>query len=214
MSSTPHHVREAYDQWAANYDSAPNPTRDLSISVLRNYEADLTGARVLEIGCGTGLNTVWISGLARKVTACDHSEQMLALARKRAEADHVDFHPIDLTRHWPFDAVYDVIVDQLVLEHIDDLGHIYDEAKRLLVPGGKFIITELHPYKQLNGSQARFVKQGENEETHVPAFTHMVSEYIDAGLDRDFQLLQLREWSDPGAEEALPRLLTLVFERE
>jgi len=214
MPSTPHKVRQAYDQWAGNYDTSPNPTRDLSLSVFRNYEAELTGARVLEIGCGTGLNTAWMAELARKVTACDHSEGMLEQARKRVQAEHVDFHPIDITQHWPFDAVYDVVVDQLVLEHIFDLGHIYGEAKRLLVPGGRFMITELHPFKQLNGSRARFVKEGEEEETPVPAFTHMVSEYVDAGLSKDFRLLQLREWADPEEKEAFPRLLTLVFERE
>lgn len=45
-----------------------------------------SGFRVLEIGCGTGIDTEFLAGLGARVVACDPSEEMLSRARRRVEA--------------------------------------------------------------------------------------------------------------------------------
>ena len=50
-------VVEAYDTWSASYDAQPgNLMLDLDAILLDNLlkDIDLTGKKVLEIGCGTG----------------------------------------------------------------------------------------------------------------------------------------------------------------
>ncbi|HET9703174.1 MAG TPA: class I SAM-dependent methyltransferase [Vicinamibacterales bacterium] len=44
------------------------------------------GVRVLEIGCGTGLDTEFLATQGARVIACDPSEAMLSRARRRAAA--------------------------------------------------------------------------------------------------------------------------------
>jgi SAM-dependent methyltransferase len=42
-----------------------------------------SGFRVLEIGCGTGIDTEFLAGLGARVVACDPSEEMLSRTRRR-----------------------------------------------------------------------------------------------------------------------------------
>ena len=44
-----------------------------------------SGFRVLEIGCGTGVDTVFLAELGARVVACDPSEEMLSRTRRRLE---------------------------------------------------------------------------------------------------------------------------------
>ncbi len=47
------------------------------------------GFRVLEIGCGTGLDTAFLAALGTRVVACDPSEEMLTRTRRRIESSAV-----------------------------------------------------------------------------------------------------------------------------
>jgi ubiquinone/menaquinone biosynthesis C-methylase UbiE len=70
-------VAAAYDRWAETYDIDANRTRELAAHVLRQLHRELAVDIVIEIGCGTGYNTQWLSQHARSVLALDFSEQML-----------------------------------------------------------------------------------------------------------------------------------------
>jgi len=224
MSEPTAHVRKAYDEWAAAYDFDQNPTRDLNARLLRRQTFALEGKSVLEIGCGTGLNTVWLAERAARVEAIDISEEMLKRARGRVESQgepgvepgaksrNVRFQVSDINRPWPFEGgSLDLIVANLVLEHIEDLGHIFSEGARVLGSGGLFYIGELHPYKQLQGTQARYRDADTDAEKLVPAVQHSISEFVNAGIGAGFALHSLGEWTAEGDE--IDRLLTLLFER-
>ena len=173
------------------------------------------GRDVLEIGCGTGKNTEWLAGESRSVVAMDFSEGMLARACARVNASNVRFVAHDVRDAWPIAAAsVDVVTCNLVLEHVRALAPIFDEAVRVLRAGGQLFISELHPFRQLLGGQARFTHERSGETTFVPAFEHSVSEFINAGLAAGLQLREMGERIEDGAPaDAPPRLLTLLFER-
>jgi ubiquinone/menaquinone biosynthesis C-methylase UbiE len=204
-------VQAAYNQWSDTYDTDENLTRDLDHNVTRQVLEAMHFKVILETGCGTGKNTVFYAQIGEQVQALDLSEGMIAKAREKVRADNVTFSVADLTQKWPCDAgTVDLVVCNLVLEHIKDLGFIFAEAKRVLVPGGKFFISELHPFKQYSGSQAQF-RQGK-ETTKVTAYVHHISDFVGATDGRGFQLLELKEWwheEDEGSK--LPRLVTFMF---
>ena len=209
------HIASAYDRWSEQYDRDPNATRDLDGAVLRRAGLRLHGGDVLEIGCGTGKNTAWLATEASSVIAMDFSEGMLARARMRVTAPNVRFVAHDVRDAWPVatDSV-DVVTCDLVLEHVRALPPVFDESVRVLRAGGQLLISELHPFRQLLGGQARFTHEGSGETTLVPAFRHTVSEFINAGLAAGLQLRAIGEWIEEGAAaDAPPRLLTLRFER-
>ena len=84
-------IAASYDRWSGSYDTDQNATRDLDAHIVRTADLPVTGAAVLELGCGTGKNTSWLAEHARSVVAMDFSEGMLSRARTRVTAAHVDF---------------------------------------------------------------------------------------------------------------------------
>jgi malonyl-CoA O-methyltransferase len=121
----------------------------------------------------------------------------------------------DITRPWPVDpSSIDVVVGNLVLEHVRDLAPIYAEAARVLRTGGELFLCELHPYRQLRGAQAHFEDAETNETVPVTAYQHSVSEYVNGGLTAGFTLRALGEHVEESASpDSPPRLLSVLFER-
>src|SRR5690349_1794980 len=115
-------TQQAYNVWAAQYDTNDNKTRDLEAKALRNTLSTVPFKTCLEIGCGTGKNTVWFIEKAMHVTAVDLSEEMLAKAKEKVSSGKVEFVQGDITKSWSFTGkLYDLVSFSLVLEHIEDL---------------------------------------------------------------------------------------------
>jgi ubiquinone/menaquinone biosynthesis C-methylase UbiE len=208
-------VNAAYDRWAASYDADRNATRDLDAAVMRASPLELSGLDVLELGCGTGKNTVVLAERAKRVVAMDFSAEMLARARTRVSTANVEFVRHDARETWPIPAAsVDAVIGNLVLEHVEDLACIYEEAARALRPGGHLFLCELHPFRQLRGGQAHFIDARTGETVHVRAHVHTVSEYVNAGIAAGLTLVELGEHLDPGGPaDAPPRLLSVLFQR-
>lgn len=203
-------IRDHYNQWASSYDHDRNLTRDLDQEVTRAILADRRYRSIVELGCGTGKNTLLLARLAAKVQALDFSEAMLSAAQAKQPGPNVSFQVADLTQPWPcVDHSADLVVGNLVLEHIAELAFIFAEAARVLAPGGQFFLSELHPFKQYLGSQAVF-QQG-SERITIPAFVHHVSDFLTAANGAGLDLVQLQEWWHAEDQGSVPRLISLLF---
>ncbi|MEN6543036.1 class I SAM-dependent methyltransferase [Parvibaculum sp.] len=207
-------VHEAYGSWAASYDSDVNLTRDLDAELLREADLQLDGAFVVEFGAGTGKNTAYLATRASRIIALDFSAGMLERARARIPHGLVQFVEHDITRTWPIaDGVADIVVGNLVLEHIADLTPVFSEARRVLRSGGVLYICELHPYRQLRGTAARFDNQ--SGAFLIEAYVHMTAEYVRAGLAAGFEIATMQEPMDKASDgETIPqspRLLQITF---
>src|SRR5699024_617685 len=122
MVNSTKNIQQAYDEWAEIYDSNDNPTRDLNKKTLREASLKLSENNIIEIGCGTGLNTDYLAQQAQQVKGIDFSEKMLAKARTRVNQENVQFITADITQEWSFlESSVDIIVGNLVLEHIENL---------------------------------------------------------------------------------------------
>jgi len=165
---------------------------------------------VLEIGCGTGKNTLLLAEVGRHVTAADFSEGMIAQARTRVQADNVAFVVADLTRPWPWaDASANLVVCNLVLEHIENLAFVFAEAARVLARPGQLFVCELHPFRQYQGSQAGF--QRGQAKVKIPAFVHHLSDFLDAAERSGLALNSLKEWWHEEDSGKPPRLVSFLF---
>lgn len=203
-----------YDRWAEVYDEMPNATRDLDGAVLRRQGLPAEGRDVIELGAGTGKNTVWLAERARSVVAVDLSAGMLARARERIPAPHVRWLQHDLCETpWPLpQASADLVIVNLVLEHVERLEPVFAEVRRLLRTGGCFYLCELHPFRQLRGGQAQFAERTTGQVVYVPAFLHDVSEYVNTAQAAGLRLDHLGEWRDDEADRTgAPRLLSARF---
>lgn len=208
-------IAAAYDRWAETYDTDLNRTRELAAAALRQSNLKLAGRNVVEIGCGTGYNTVWLAERASSVLAMDFSEGMLRHAHARVRSGNVRFVQQDIRSAWPMaDASIDFVIAMLVLEHIEHVEPIFAEAVRALNRGGGLFVCELHPMRQMSGRQAEFTSSETGECERITAFLHDVSEYVNAGLRSGLELVHMGEWRNSNdVRSDLPRLLSLQFRK-
>lgn len=201
-------IAASYNQWANQYDTNVNKTRDAEHRLLQQMLQGKSFDTVIEMGCGTGKNTAWLQTVGRQVKAFDFSAGMLAEAAQKNWIEGVSFQQADLLKPWPVDAgSAQLVVFSLVLEHVQDLSHPFCEAFRVLQPGGILYVGELHPFKQYTGSKARF--SSDEGETVVTCYTHHFSEFIEAALRVGFVVAEVAESFDE--EQGLPRVLGLRF---
>ena len=78
--------------------------------------------------------------------------------------------------------------------------------------GGQLYLGELHPFKQYQGSKARFDTGAGVFE--LECFVHHVSDYFKAAHHNRLSCIKLHEWFDEHDHARLPRLLTMVFEKK
>ncbi len=105
------------------------------------------GARVLDLGAGTGLLSLLIAAVRPDVSLClvDVSPAMLALAREHLADRHIEaeVRTADLTDELP-EGPFDAVVSALAIHHLvdDEKRRLFERVCHVLVPGGVFVNAE------------------------------------------------------------------------
>ena len=185
-------VADAYDRWAQAYDDYPNSLVFTATQVVTALTLSIAGKDVVEFGCGTGRNLEILKrGGAASLTGLDLSPGMLAKAAERDLGAQLIEH--DMT--WPApltDASADHILFSLTLEHIARPAIPLAEARRLLRPGGRITVVEIHPFLSLGGLAAHFILDGEQVE--MPTYPHSFSGHLNAIAEAGLTVVACKEW--------------------
>jgi ubiquinone/menaquinone biosynthesis C-methylase UbiE len=136
-------VREEYARSAREYDR--RWTRYLEVSLRASLEeiGTETGARVLDVGCGTGALLERLRGRApeAELWGVDLTPEMLAVARARLPSE-VRLAVADVHR-LPFpDARFDTVVSSSSLHHWSRPERALRELARVTRRGGRLVITD------------------------------------------------------------------------
>jgi malonyl-CoA O-methyltransferase len=204
MSSEPSPTRltvaEAYNRWSAAYDDYPNSLVFAATRAVAALAPSARGLDVVEFGCGTGRNLELLkAGGAASLTGLDLSPGMLAKAEGRGLGADLRLH--DMTQPAPLaDACADLVLFVLTLEHIERPAAPLAEARRLLRPGGRIVVIEIHPFLSLGGLAAHFTLDGEAVE--MPTFPHQFEDHLSAFAEASLKLDRCKEWRprDLGAD--------------
>jgi SAM-dependent methyltransferase len=98
-------------------------------------------ARLLDIGCGDGEITLALQKVtrAREVYGVEIASPAVAMARERGvKAFQVDVDRMDLPFGYEF---FDAVYCGEIIEHLFDPGHLLQEVRRVLKPGGISVLT-------------------------------------------------------------------------
>lgn len=159
-------VLEGYALWAEQYEEDGNPLMALEGPAMAECWGDVRGLQALDVGCGTGRHTRALSIAGARVIGIDVTPEMLA--RARARNPQVPFFRQGLPGPLPFpDASFDLITAGLVMEHVEAIDETFAEFARLLAPGGRAIVSDLHADRTAEGQCARFIDPETGERRNV-----------------------------------------------
>ncbi|HUP70772.1 MAG TPA: methyltransferase domain-containing protein [Acidimicrobiales bacterium] len=128
----------AYDRTGAVWQAGPGLIYDrLAAATLDRCPLDLAGARVLDLGAGTGAGGRAAQARGAEVFSVDSAFGMLA-----AGASHRLSAAVGDALALPFSlAAFDAVVAAFSLNHVDDPVAALREAVRVLRPGGTIVAT-------------------------------------------------------------------------
>ena len=218
-------AQNVYDDpdFFAGYAKLPRSQHGLSVvfewpAFQRLLPPSLQGARVLDLGCGTGA----LARELRKRGACavvgvDLSERMLAVARERTPDPQIVFLRADLETFAAEPDSFDLVVSSLALHYLVDFPALARRIAAALRPGGRFVFSVEHPIFTAQGGG--WITGPGGEKLHWPVDhyrdegkrstnwivdgvvkIHRTTEtYVNGVIDAGLRLLRLEE---PEAEPA------------
>jgi ubiquinone/menaquinone biosynthesis C-methylase UbiE len=145
-------TQQAFDSVAADYDGprGNNPLiQDMRNEMWRCLDHVFAhSSRLIDLGCGTGLDAVRLARLGHYVTATDWSPQMIERTRDRVLREQVTGGVRALTigahelNHLEGDQAFDGAYSNLgALNCVPELSVVARECARLLKPGGTLVFT-------------------------------------------------------------------------
>jgi ubiquinone/menaquinone biosynthesis C-methylase UbiE len=153
-----HHdnVEKQFGSQASAYLSSAVHASGRDLVRLGERLAAFPQAHVLDLGCGAGHASFAAAQQVAHVTAYDLSSQMLDVVAEAARTKGLD--NIDTRQGYaeslPFDdASFEVVISRYSAHHWHDVGQALREVKRVLKPGGIFIIMDVmspgHPVRNI-----------------------------------------------------------------
>lgn len=138
----------------------------------------LSGANVLDVGCGGGLLSEALAAAGAQVTAVDLAPELIEVARLHLLESglRVDYRLVSaeaLADEAP--GAFDAITCMEMLEHVPDPSSIIDACARLLRPGGRLFLSTLNRTPQ---AFALAVVGAEYVARLLPRGTHSYAKFI------------------------------------
>lgn len=194
-----------FDQSAHEYDSwFQSPVGrfvdETEIDCLFSLADDITGAKILDLGCGTGHLSQKLYHKGAEVTGIDVSQNMLKKARESSQQQNlkINYQYMDVFKLDFPTSSFDYIFSMAALEFMGDTAAVFESIKKVLKPGGSVVIGTIHKgsawsnlYKSEAFSQTVFanaVFKDINDFNHLDGFKVVSSNeclFVSPGLGDD-----------------------------
>jgi SAM-dependent methyltransferase len=128
----------------ADFVWGPERLREADVHLL----GEVSGRRVLEIGCGSAMCSRWLATEGARPVATDLSAGMLRHARLGAEQTGITVPLVQAdAQYLPFaDAGFDIVFTAFgAVPFVADSARVMREAARVLRPGGRWVFATSHP---------------------------------------------------------------------
>ncbi|WP_186576743.1 class I SAM-dependent methyltransferase [Aquibacillus kalidii] len=208
-----------WDRFADTYASTHGEHGDIHKEVFLNptifsLAGQLHNKRVLDAGCGEGYLSRKLANLGATVTAVDYSLRMIEIARDRKSMEL----PIEYRQgncedlNFIEENNFDLIVSNMVIQDLANYKQAFQEMYRLLIDGGIFIFSILHPCfvtpnsgweKTADGNKLHWnvdnyfyegaFEQPLGNEEKIVLFHRTLTNYINSLMETGFSLERVEE---------------------
>lgn len=115
-------------------------------AVLKLIESKNFGKSAMDVGCGSGIYTKYLSKNGFNVTGIDVSNEMLIIAKEycknnEAKFIHTSFENFETAEN------FDLILGSFILGYFDDLKLLFSKMNSMLQVSGKIIVSGVHPVR-------------------------------------------------------------------
>jgi ubiquinone/menaquinone biosynthesis C-methylase UbiE len=215
-------VNEGYNRWSEFYDQDDIPLHLLEERVVDEALGQVSDLDIVDLGCGTGRQTLRLADKGARAVGVDQSEGMLEKARSKTSKSDIRFLKWNLDNGIPFDDdSFDRVVSFLALEHIANLQSFFFACRRVCRSEGFIYFTAMHPAMVLRGVQARFTEAETGKKVYPKSFPYRISDYLNSALDAGLRLGRMTEHATDNSHskqseralkyEGWPLLLTIKF---
>jgi SAM-dependent methyltransferase len=170
-------VRRGYAAWSTSYDEPGNPLISAEQPVVRAVLDEAPPGDALDAACGTGRHTAHLVERGHRVVGVDGSPEMLA--RARSAVPGARFEEGDLSQLPLDDDSVDLAVCALAFDHVADVAGPIAELARVVRPGGRVVISDIHPVMSMLGGAA-FFRAADGSTAFMRNQRHVHGEYLDA----------------------------------
>lgn len=202
-------IREQYNQFpkefSINQADKNQVNRTMTYDVVNPH---LSGANVLDLCCGDGIDSGYFAQQGAKVTGIDASSELIKIAK--SEYPHIQFD-VGLAEKLPYaDNQFDVVYSKYAIMTSADMEPIFTEVTRVLKPGGIFVYLVTHPIRQFMEKKQQNANYFKKEivdcvildgTVTVKEPTHKLTEYLNKDFFEKFEMLDYTEAWDPAAEQ-------------
>lgn len=186
-----------YDYWIEQYgkQSFKKPEYDLWLDKYKNILDESKNLPVIDLGCGPGNDSLYLSERGYPVLSCDISEK--ALINVKEYVPNAKTMVVDMAKKLPFESSsVRVVISDLSLHYFrwEDTLKIVNEISRILMPGGCFLCRLNSTNDRNNGAG-----QGELLEDHYYLVYGNTKRFFDKkqieNLFRNFEIQHMEEYS-------------------
>lgn len=199
LSKSPNEIAAMFNHVAERYDLMDllmtGGMDHVWMSAFRTAVNPLPGEKVLDVAAGTGASSAVLAKAGAEVTACDLSEGMIEVGRRRhPEIEFIHGDAMEL----PFEeASFDVVTISWGLRNIPDPGLALREMARVVRPKGRLVVCEFStPPNRAFRSLYEFYQS--------TLLKHLARAFSSDGAAYDYLVESIRDWPD---QEAIGRMI-------
>jgi ubiquinone/menaquinone biosynthesis C-methylase UbiE len=141
-------IRDQFGKQADSYARLVRGRTDPSFTRLVEALQVTDVDHVLDVGCGTGLLSVSLAGIARQVTGLDLTPEMLEQARAlqaELKIGNIHWQQGDILP-LPFpDGTFSIVVTKATFHHLTDPAGALAQMIRVCAPGGRIAVSDMTP---------------------------------------------------------------------
>jgi len=182
-------ARSAWEENAAFWDERMGEGNRFHLELVwpasERLLAATAGQRILDVGCGNGLTCRRLARQGIDVVGVDFSAAMLERARERGTPGpgSIEYRQVDATDEDALAALgagsFDGLIANMALMDMAEVAPLYRAAARLLKPGGRFVLSVMHP--AFNGREAEMVEDAAAADGSPPKRWLKVRGYLERG---------------------------------
>lgn len=186
-------------------DTSPQKSVRKFIRFLKKQEVPIQDAKVLDLGCGNGRNSMYFASLGASVTGYDISATAIAHARQLARTQAVKgtFAVHNIGEHYPMeDHTIDIILDVTASNGLtpDERESYVKEISRVIKQGGYLFVRTLCLDSDTNAKQLLKMHPGPYPQTYTMPQTQITErvfskQEMETLYANEFELLSLKKTS-------------------